>query len=85
MKIEIAIENGRSLKLRQTQQVDASLSSTTSTQPTTNDVISIYCSITVNHRLTGPGKMVKVHLLFVGNYNQNNAIDIPITTNSCYY
>jgi hypothetical protein len=33
-------------------------------------VISIYCSITVNHRLTGPGKMVKVCLLFVGIYNQ---------------
>jgi len=48
-------------------------------------VISIYCSITVNHRLTGPGKMVKVRLLFVGNYNQNNAVDIPITTNYCYY
>ena len=38
MKIKIAIENGRSLKLRQTRQVNASesLSSTTSTQPTTN-------------------------------------------------
>jgi hypothetical protein len=48
-------------------------------------VISIYCSITVNHRLTGPGKMVKVRLLFVGNYNQKNAVDIPITMNSCYY
>ncbi|KIM84617.1 hypothetical protein PILCRDRAFT_780276, partial [Piloderma croceum F 1598] len=29
-------------------------------------VNSIYCSITVNHRLTGPGKMVKLCLLFVG-------------------
>jgi len=37
MKIEIAIENGRSLKHHQTRQVDASLSSTTSTQPTTNE------------------------------------------------
>ena len=36
MKIEITIENGWSLKLRQTRQVEASLSSTTSTQPTTN-------------------------------------------------
>ena len=40
MKVESAIENGRSLKLRQTRQVDASptLSSTASTQPTTNEV-----------------------------------------------
>ena len=36
MKIEIMIENGRSLKLHQTQQVKVSLSSTTSMQPTTN-------------------------------------------------
>jgi hypothetical protein len=28
----------------------------------------IYCSITVNHRLTGPGKMVKLCLLFVGKF-----------------
>jgi hypothetical protein len=34
MKIEITIENDRSLKLRQTGQVNAS---TTPTQPTTND------------------------------------------------
>ena len=26
----------------------------------------IYCFITVNHRLAGPGKMVKLHLLFIG-------------------
>ena len=26
---------------------------------------SIYCFTTVNHRLAGPGKMVKLHLLFV--------------------
>ena len=41
MKVESAIENGRSLKLRQTRQVASltrSLSSTTSTQPTTNEV-----------------------------------------------
>ena len=31
-------------------------------------VNSIYCSITVNHRLTGPGKMVKLCLLFVGKF-----------------
>jgi hypothetical protein len=38
MKIEILIENGRSLKLRQMRRVNAlSLSSTTSTQPTEND------------------------------------------------
>ena len=39
MKIEIMIENGRSLNLRQTRQVNASesLSSTTSTQLTTNE------------------------------------------------
>jgi hypothetical protein len=37
MKIDIAIENGWSLKLCQTQQVDKSLLSTTSTQPTTNE------------------------------------------------
>jgi hypothetical protein len=35
MKIDIAIENGQSLKLCQTRQVDKSLSSTTSTQLTT--------------------------------------------------
>jgi hypothetical protein len=29
-------------------------------------VNSIYCSTTVNHRLTGPGKMVKLCLLFMG-------------------
>jgi hypothetical protein len=29
-------------------------------------VNSIYCSTTVNHRLTGLGKMVKLCLLFVG-------------------
>jgi hypothetical protein len=28
----------------------------------------IYCSITVNHRLTGPGKMVKLCLLFMGKF-----------------
>jgi hypothetical protein len=33
-----------------------------------NVVNSIYCSITVNHRLTGPGKMVKLCLLFVGKF-----------------
>jgi hypothetical protein len=33
-----------------------------------NGVNSIYCSITVNHRLTGPGKMVKLCLLFVGKF-----------------
>ena len=39
MKVESAIENGRSLKLRQGQQVASpSLLSTTSTQPTTNKV-----------------------------------------------
>jgi hypothetical protein len=32
----------------------------------TFSVNSIYCSTTVNHRLTGPGKMVKLCLLFVG-------------------
>ena len=32
-------------------------------------VISIYCSKTVNHRLTGPGKMVKLCLLFVGRFS----------------
>ena len=37
MKFEIAIENAQSLKLRQTRQVDASLLSTTPTQPTMND------------------------------------------------
>jgi len=37
-------------------------------------VILIYCSITVNHRLTGPGKMVKVRLLFVGIYNQTTQL-----------
>jgi hypothetical protein len=37
----------------------------------------IYCSITVNHRLTGPGIMVKLCLLFVGKSTNNNAIDIP--------
>jgi hypothetical protein len=26
----------------------------------------IYCFITVNYRLAGPGIMVKLHLLFVG-------------------
>jgi hypothetical protein len=31
-------------------------------------VNSIYCSITVNHRLTGPGKMVELCLLFVGKF-----------------
>jgi hypothetical protein len=34
----------------------------------TPGVNSIYCSITVNHRLTGPGKMVKLCLLFVGKF-----------------
>jgi hypothetical protein len=34
----------------------------------TVDVNSIYCSITVNHRLTGPGKMVKLCLLFLGKF-----------------
>src|ERR1700683_30107 len=39
MKVESAIENGRSLKLHQMRQVASpSLSSTTSTQPTTNKV-----------------------------------------------
>ena len=33
-----------------------------------DDVNLIYCSITVNHRLTGPGKMVKLCLLFVGKF-----------------
>jgi hypothetical protein len=28
-------------------------------------VNSIYCFTTVNHRLAGPGKMVKLHLLFI--------------------
>jgi hypothetical protein len=46
-------------------------------------VISIYCSKTVNHRLTGPGKMVKLCLLFMGIQTQN-AIDIPVTLNYCY-
>ena len=40
-------------------------------------VNSIYCSITVNHRLTGPGIMVKLCLLFMGKSTNNNAIDIP--------
>jgi hypothetical protein len=35
-EIKIVIENGRSLKLRQTRQVEASLLSTTGMQPTTN-------------------------------------------------
>jgi hypothetical protein len=34
-------------------------------QPAVN---SIYCSVTVNHRLTGPGKMVELCLLFVGKF-----------------
>ncbi|KIM78816.1 hypothetical protein PILCRDRAFT_10760 [Piloderma croceum F 1598] len=47
-------------------------------------VNSIYCSITVNHRLTGPGKMVKLCLLFVGKSTNKSAIDIPNSPN-CYY
>ena len=45
-------------------------------------VVSIYCSKTVNHRLTGPGKMVKLCLLFMGIQRQNE-IDIPVTLNYC--
>jgi hypothetical protein len=40
----------------------------TSSLSTTFSVNSIYCAITVNHRLTGPGKMVKLCLLFVGKF-----------------
>jgi hypothetical protein len=32
----------------------------------TNGVNSINCFTTVNHRLAGPGVMVKLHLLFIG-------------------
>jgi len=42
MKIESMIGNGRSLKLCQMWQVDASLSSTASTKPTRNEGYTAY-------------------------------------------
>ncbi|KIM71035.1 hypothetical protein PILCRDRAFT_17462 [Piloderma croceum F 1598] len=71
MKIEIAIENGRSLKLRQTRQVDASLSSTTRTQPTTNDGHTIY-------RLTAPrNRATALGFVFFGPPAPRSALRAP--------
>ena len=37
----------------------------------------IYCFVTVNHKLTDPGKMVKLCLLFMENFKDRNLIEYP--------
>ncbi|KIM78662.1 hypothetical protein PILCRDRAFT_11114 [Piloderma croceum F 1598] len=54
------------------------------TGPRIQACVNLTKTITFNHRLTGPGKMVKLCLLFVGKSTNKSAIDIPNSPN-CYY